>query len=133
MEASDKDEIIEECQPTIVLKDRRTNVINAHVVEEKGQNEYAIQRIVQDLAAFGYNYILKSDGELALVALKQAVQRERPDNIILEQAPVGESKSNGEIENAVKQVQGKFRTLKNIWKGRLRSISIETMSSFLGW
>ena len=31
----------------------------------------------------------------------------------LEESPVGESKSNGDIENAIKQVQGHFRTIKN--------------------
>ncbi len=40
-----------------------------------------------------------------MVELKAAIKRERPDDIIMEESPVGESKSNGSIENGIKIVQ----------------------------
>ena len=50
--------------------------------------------------------ILKSDQEPALIALKESLKRERDEDIVMEESPVGESASNGIIENAVRNVQG---------------------------
>ena len=104
----------------IVLKDRKSGTIKAHLVEEKGTNPYAIKRIGQDIALLGYKKIIfKSDNEPALVALKQAVKAERPEEIIMEESPVGESASNGEVENAIKLVEGMFRSLKSSLEERI--------------
>ena len=62
---------------------------------------------------------MKSDNEPAIVALKQAVKAERPEEIIMEESPVGESASNGEVENAIKQVEGQFRTFKSCLEEKL--------------
>ena len=43
-------------------------------------------------------FIFKSDNEPAILALKQAVKAERPEDIIMEESLVGESASHGEIE-----------------------------------
>ena len=32
--------------------------------------------------------------------------------VVIEESPVGESQSNGEVENAIKEIQGHFRTVK---------------------
>ena len=107
-------------QPMIVMKDRRSGTIRAHLVEEKGVNQYAIKRMGQDLALLGYKkIIMKSDNEPALVALKQAVKAERPEEIIMEESPVGESASNGEVENAIKLVEGMFRSIKSSLEERI--------------
>ena len=83
---------VEAKQPIIVLKDRKSGTIKAHVVEEKGVNAYAIKRIGQDIGLLGYNrIILKSDNEPAIMALKAAIKAERPEEIIMEESPVGES------------------------------------------
>ena len=104
----------EASQPIIVLKDRRSGTIKAHLVEEKGVNAYAIKRIGQDIGLLGYKrIILKSDNEPAIIALKDAIKQERSEEIIKEESPVGESASNGEIENAIKQVEGQLRTIKS--------------------
>ena len=39
--------------------------------------------------------IFKSDNEPAIKALKQAINNERQEEIIMEESPVGESASNG--------------------------------------
>ena len=110
----------EEAQPIIVLKDRRSGTIKAHMVEEKGVNAYAIKRVGQDLGLLGYKrIILKSDNEPAIRALKEAVKTERNEELIMVESPVGESASNGEVENAIRQVEGQTRTIKSSLEERL--------------
>ena len=93
----------------------------AHVLEEKGPSEYAVKRISQDLKLLGHNkIILKSDNEASIIALKQAIKRRAEDSeIIMEESPVGESQSNGEVESTIKQVQGMFRTIKMSTESRI--------------
>jgi len=65
----------------------------------------------------GYRRIkLKSDQERSEVTLRQMVVRLLKDqvDIVPEESPVGEHASNGEVENAIKQVQGMTRTLKDL-------------------
>ena len=107
-------------QPMIVLKDRRSGTIKAHLVEEKGVNAYAIKRVGQDIGLLGYRkFIFKSDNEPAIRALKEAIKNERQEEIIMEESPVGESASNGEVEAAIKQVEGMFRSIKSGLEERL--------------
>ena len=102
------------------LKDRKSGTIKAHLVEQKGVDACAIKRIVRDIALLGYKKIIfKSDNEPAIIALKQAIKAERPEEIILEESPVGESASNGKIESAIKQVEGMFRSLKSSLEERI--------------
>ena len=104
----------EHLQPVIVLKDRKSGTVKAHMVEEKGVNVFAVKRLVQDVALLGYKRIVfKSDNEPAILALKHAVKNECPIEIVMEESPVGESASNGEVENAFKCVEGQFRTMKS--------------------
>ena len=60
-----------------------------------------------------HELIVKRDGEPSSVALKEAINAERQERIVLEESPVGESKSNGGIETAIQQVQGHIRTIKD--------------------
>ena len=55
--------------------------------------------------------MLKSDQEASIVALQHDVQRIRAGKTIPINSPVGESQSNGRIENAIRRVQDKVRTL----------------------
>ena len=54
--------------------------------------------------------ILKSDQEPAIRELLDAVKRERtePIELMLEESPVGEHKSNGEVENTAQIIQGQL-------------------------
>ena len=54
------------------------------------------------------------------LALKAAVKREREARIMFEESPVGESQSNGEIERAIQEVQGKVRSVKLNLESRVR-------------
>ena len=57
----------------------------ACVVPAKGFNEYAVQALAGEVVYLGHKeLILKSDGEPATVALKEAVKSERKERIIVE-------------------------------------------------
>ena len=106
--------------PTIVWKDDRTKIIKARLVPEKGASAYAVKRIAKDMKLLGYHkFIMKSDGEPAIVRLKEAVKGEMEQTIVLEESPVGDSQSNGIAERAIKTVQGMIRTLKSALEKRI--------------
>ena len=72
-------------------------------------------KVVTDVILFtGHKrIILKSNGESSITALKNAVKGASDLNLGVEVSPVGDSKANGEIERAVRTVQGQARTLKS--------------------
>ena len=110
-----------------------TGNIMARVVPAKGVNEYAVQAAANELTYLGHKeLILKSDGEPAIVALKEAIKSERKERIIFETSPVAESKSNGAAENTVQQVQGQVRTIKHALESRLR-VRVPEAASVIPW
>ena len=115
----------EKGMPVLVTKDvndggRGTGMITARVVPRKGAQQYAVKGLASDIAMLGHQeLILKSDGEPSIVALKEAAKMERGERIVFEESPVGESKCNGVIENAIQQVQGQFRTVKDALESRI--------------
>ena len=84
----------EKGMPILVVKDSRdvdcgTGMIFARVVPRKGAHQYAIKRLAGDIEMLGHSeLVLKSDGEPAITALKEAVKRERGERIVLEAQPV---------------------------------------------
>ncbi len=56
--------------------------------------------------------VLRSDGEAAIIALKQAVKANIEVDIVLENSPAYDSQANGEVGNAITQVKGMIRTMK---------------------
>ena len=107
----------------------------ANAAPEKGRNKYAIKRLAQDIGILGYNrMIIKGDQEPAILELKQCVKRERHEQITLEEvkdvaenvgeqvmteeSPVKESRSNGEIEKAIQTVQEQIRRVKSSVESR---------------
>ena len=134
----------EKGMPILVARDlidggHGTGMIFARVVPNKGVQPYAVKNLAADIALLGHpEIVLKSDGEPSIVALKEAVKMERPERIaieslpadesaklemparmVLESSPVKESRSNGAIENAIQQVQGQFRAIKDGLESRL--------------
>ncbi len=63
---------------------------------------------------------MKSDKEPAILALKEAVRRERESDveIVMEEVPVGDHQAHGLAENAVRNVQGQFRVIKDALESR---------------
>ena len=115
----------EEGMPILVVKDIRQNdtgtgMIFAQVVPQKGVQPFAVKALAGVVAQLGYQeLVMKSDGEPAMVALKEAAKNERNERIVIESSPAKESKSNGAIEAAVQQVQRQFRTMKDALETRI--------------
>ena len=101
--------------PIVVHKDSFTRGALAYAVPEKGANEYAIKRGTQDInKIMGYKKaIFKGDQEPALGAMMDRIAALSGDQIIREESPVGESQSNGDVENAIQRIQGQYRTLRS--------------------
>ena len=56
---------------------------------------------------------LKSDGESAITALKDAVKASCDVSMGVEVSPMGDSQANGDVERAIRTVQGQVRTMKS--------------------
>ena len=103
----------------LVAIDTTSGCIFSHVVEKKGVEEdrYSVDKLVEDIEWLGYNkIILKSDNEPAIVQVLRETLKSLKVNTVdqaMEEHPAPyDSKANGAVENAVKQVQGLARTLK---------------------
>ena len=109
----------EKGMPTLVMKDRRTKVLWARVVPAKGVNAHAVKQLAKQITLLGHKRILfKSDGEAAIKALKGAVKNELNVDVAPEESPVGDHAANGDVESAVRQVQGQIRTMKDALESR---------------
>ena len=101
----------------LVCHDSRTGGITADVVEQKGVGDgWIVNRINRDLEEFGYTgetVKVKTDQENAIVDLQREVMRTRAGLTIPVNSPVGESASNGRIENAIQRVEGLARTIRS--------------------
>ena len=110
--------------PIVVGVDRKSKGVFAHMVPKKGHDPHAIKMVGREVRLAGYNrLILKSDQEPSVLELLEAVKRERPEKleILPEESPVGEHKSNGEVERAIQTVQGQMRTFKLAMQSRYRT------------
>ena len=136
----------------LVVKDSQSKFIGAHVVSTKGAgaDRYAVEKLRGDIAWLGYTKVtLKSDNEAAIVkllteTLKGLRIEARADEPLpssqgpgLEQAteahpPAYDSKANGSVENAVRQVQGLLRTLKLCLEARIGK-RIPTEHPLMAW
>ena len=91
----------------MVIKDRKIRTIRARVVPQKGNHWYGIKVLTGVLESLGHSkIILKSDQEPARLSLKDAVKSETRINLVLEESPEYESRSNGEVERAIQKIQG---------------------------
>ena len=109
--------------PMIVMVDESTGNKYMRVVPHKGlgaegDNSSLIKDMHQELKTWGHPggghnaLILKSDGEPALVAVREALARCHGGRIPPEQPPKGEHESNGLAEEAGRTVRDQARVLK---------------------
>ena len=94
----------------LVSEDVATGGIRAHLVLAKGNGDpWIAGKIKDDIEAFGYGGALvriKSDQEPAIVDVQRAVIAKRGNApAIPVNCPVGDSQSNGRVENAIKKVR----------------------------
>ena len=82
---------------------------------------------------------MKSDGEHSIVALKKKAAQIAEIEAIPKESPVGESRSNGEIEVAVKEVKGLMRSVKSDLEHKLKieidrkRLMLRMLSRDIGW
>ena len=104
--------------PQLIMIDHKSGRVWSYRVPYKGILEGASwlpKRIVQDLDNCGYGEVqlqFKSDQEPAIVMLQTAVQDLRP-NSTPTNSPVGESESNGSVENAIRRVLEQVRVIRH--------------------
>ena len=139
-----KEELIDGGQvemKVLVAKDSQTKTVSAHTVPCKGSDEdgYAVTRVAEDVAWLGHSrIILKADnGHAILKLLKDSLKTARVEvdeleQVMEEHAVKYDSKSNGDVENAVKQVTKQLGTLK-LCLGKRIGKKIPTSHPVLPW
>ena len=110
----------------LIVKDSLSRAVVANAVPQKGVDakRYAVDIIVNNVLWFGYSkVILKSDNEPVIIKLlKDALATLKVSG--LEQAgeehsPPCDSQANGSVENAIKLVKCRLRTLKLCLESRI--------------
>ena len=97
--------------PHLIMVEHKKGRVWPYRVFFKGVNAEAAwlpKRMVQDWDNSGSKSAtiqLKSDQEPSIVQLQTAIQQQKDTPVIPVNSPVGESESNGRVENAVRRVQ----------------------------
>ncbi len=103
--------------PILIVKDDRTKMVFTRVVPSDSCAVGALKTIMEQLQY--KRIVMKSDNEPPIMLLKDLVRVETDVEIVTEESPVGDHQANGAAENAVKNVQGRFRVLKDALEARL--------------
>ena len=104
----------------LVARERETRAVLSTVVPRKTMGEWICRRLMAWLREIGLesvDIIVKSDNEPALTSLIASWSTMRAmmsgSRMIVENSPVGSSKSNGIVERAIQSVQGMIRTIRS--------------------
>ena len=125
----------------LVMRCSKTKSVFAHVVDRKGTDAegYAVRRMVEDIVWLGHTRLtLKADNERAIVKLLgEALRTAKAEVKELEQVQAEhpsayDSRSNGEIENTIRNFQGMMRTMKLGLERRL-SVEIPHTHQLMSW
>ena len=113
----------EETVAVQIARDVDTKMLFAHVVPRKGLiANHGVNQMLRDLDTLGHKKMrLKSDGEPALVSIQEEVKRQRAYETLLENSPVGDSRSNGIAERAVQSVAEQIRVLRASLEGKIQA------------
>ena len=100
-----------------------------------GAAHWLPKRMVQDWENSGFKDVrvqLKSDQEPSIVELESALQPTWPGVLIQVNSPVGESESNGRVENTIRRIQGKVRVLRHQMETNMK-VKIPNESPIISW
>ena len=107
--------------PTLVIRDDKSKMCWARVVKKKGIEEYTVRTVNKFLGMLGYTrIIMKSDNEPSVLSLKDEIKRTSGVEIVPEESPAYESKSNGEIEREIQNVQEQFRAMRDALETKVK-------------
>jgi len=96
----------------LIMRDRDSKAIRGWVLERKGADmDENLDRAVEGIRDLGYRgrVLIRTDGEAALTALRDAIIQALPEGATPVKTPVGESASNGGVEGAVRIFKGLLR------------------------
>ena len=121
----------------LIVKDRESRMIMSSVAPVKGtRDDFVAKRVRAFIRELGLEHVkltLKGDQEPAIQDLMNEVARiRRPAATMIEEAPVGESQSNGVIERGVQTAEGQIRVLKDALESRIES-KIPAEHSVIAW
>ena len=121
--------------PILVAYDSHTKLISADYVSEKGVNMWSVRRMKSFVERLGHKkIIIRSDQELAIIALRKEFERSTHVEIVHEESMAYDSQSNGVIEASRSGVREQFRTLRDSLETRLRiQIARPITPRFHGW
>jgi len=116
--ADDEEAEIKGDSPGIVLYDDKTKAVASWIMSSKsvtkgGPNDWVPKAISEEISQWGYRnrkVILVSDGEAAVLRLKERITDERDAETVPEESPVGEHQANL-AENAVRRVRDQTRSI----------------------
>ena len=130
--------------PILVMLDESTGEKYARVVGQKGLGrdgdmDWLVKDLSEELKAWGHaggeagHIIVKTDGERAITAVREALARYHGGKVIAEGPPRGESQSNGAIEEAGKVVREYTRVLKEQLehKAKLKIASADVLTTWM--
>ena len=129
--------------PMIVMLDEETGDKYARAVGQKGLGEeHEMDWLIRDLSlelktwghtgGDGSKLILKSDGERAIVVVREALGRLHGGRIVPEVPAKGESQSNGRVEEAGKTVREFTRVLKEQVEDKAK-VKLDSQDEILLW
>jgi hypothetical protein len=102
----------EEVVTLLIMRDRDSKALRGWMLERKGADmDENVDRAVTGIRELGYRgrVLIRTDGEPALVALRDAIIKALPEGATPVKTPVGESASNGGVEGGVKIFKGLLR------------------------
>ena len=129
--------------PAMVMIDEETGNRYMRMVAHKGldegpEGEWIIKDMHEELKAWGHPgggknaLVMKSDGEPAMVAVREALAAYHGGSIAPEKPPKGESQSNGRVEEAGKTIRGIAKVLKDQIERRTQ-MKIEAEHPVMQW
>ena len=121
----------------LIAKDKESRMIMSSVVPVKGtRDDFVAKRVRAFIRELGFEHVtitLRGDQEPAIQDLMNEVARiRRPAATLIEEAPVGESQSNGVIERGVQTAEGQIRVLKDALETRL-ACKIPAQHNVIAW
>jgi hypothetical protein len=97
-----------------VARDEESRALLVHAVPRKGlAHVHGAEQLIRDIEELGSKkVILKADNEPATHTLQEERKKQRQEETLLENSPVGESQSNGTAERAAQAAGEHIRVVK---------------------
>ena len=127
-----------QANPYLVMYDNNTDATKVYRTRKKGVVRWVIDAILTDIRSLGYGnckICIRHDRESSLLAIRDAIAQKRTAPIVPLDVPVRESKSNGNMERAIRTWQNSFRTVKEGLQEKLnREIPINSIiAEWISW